>query len=105
MAPVIPFIASDGLVHRVAADTQPTWIYKNLDKAQVNLLTQCGLYGHGHMHPEGSRVVNCLACAVTDDVPEATDPDVFPRLPGKGAYTATRFRANPSAFYRERGPR
>lgn len=59
---VIPFYTwSTGLVHRVSADTNHSWIFEHMGK-YMNLLTNCGETLIGQIKPEGSETITCLRC-------------------------------------------
>ena len=60
--PEVPFVAGDGLIHRVAADTARSWIKCYGIVHPVATVTQCGAVHYGCMHPIGSLLVSCLAC-------------------------------------------
>lgn len=63
---VVPFFVwAEGLVHRVSADTNHSWIFEHMGK-YMKLLTNCGEDLIGQVKPEGSETITCLRCLGTN---------------------------------------
>lgn len=57
---VVPFVGTDGIIHRVSNDTNDDWVDKWTGRLVVQVFAQCEDFVAGRI--EEGRAISCLGC-------------------------------------------